>query len=346
MCKVQEISANSQPRKEIKRDFTALYLENVYDNLGKKSRYNGRPVLEMYKDLNEREIIYESYKKLQYDIENLVDNLEVENQNINNDIIKQSIIDLKVMYICLTQGIALHSHNIITTEQVAKGENRAYIDDDSREPNDLVPLIYTCDGVKLTYKNEDNRGILNELGGVCVKLPYADVNLAILLDYVKETKKDLREHNTFHGHTYDRIPRYKSLVKALDHTGRLTIVTVPFEKRYEQLISMDRPRRRGGKNKSRGGRKTRKKGTKKKEGGGYFFSSPEQIFEQKKYQLTNAVDPNRRQSIKNEMIALLDKIPKEDQYTYKLSIPNDGGRTKRRTNNKRKTAKKNNKKKQ
>ena len=70
------------------------------------------------------------------------------------------------------------------------------------------------------------------------------------------------------------------------------------------------------------------------------------MMQQKKYQLTNAVDPNRRQSIKNEMIALLDKIPKEDQYTYKLSIPNDGGRTKRRTNNKRKTAKKNNKKKQ
>ena len=313
--------------KVIKRRFNGIYLQYGRDNL------NGIRNHRSAKDLRDDIVI------LVEDLHNALNAKDKELDNIlenSNDakkiaaisdflfIARDTIINLKVMFICLTHNIGLVPITGV------RDDNYTGISD-----NTTKELVHKP---RVDCPNTENCKLTNE-SNMYPKLTYADRNLALLLDYVKETIEDTRAK----AFMDNKIPQYKSLVK---YNKDDSMYNVAFEERYEELIRMDRPRRRGGKNKTRGGRKTKKKGTKKKEGGGYFFSSPEQIFEQKKYQLTNTVDPNRRQSIKNEMIALLDKIPKEDQYTYKLSIPNDGGKTKRRTNNKRKTAKKNNKKKQ
>lgn len=330
--------------KNIKRRFNKIYLQYGRNNLNEFIR-SGRNITLRDED---RYLLKDEIHDL---VDVLTDNKIKNNDHIN--IIEQSIIDLKVMYICLMQGLAMSTHEILTNEQVAKGQQQINTRDDNTTE---LSIISTCDGVKImrpfvTISRDPGSDAKEEeeikIPG-CQKLTYADRNLALLLDYIKETKDDFRENNSIYDvNSIPRIPKYKSLVLSPDRKSTKVEETVPFENRYEELIRMDRPRRGGDKNKSRGGRKTKKKGTRKKGGLGFtFFKSPEQKFEQKKYQLINAVDPNRKQSIKNEMIALLDKIPKEDQYTYKLSIPNDGGRTKRRTNNKRKTAKKNNKKKQ
>ena len=310
--------------KDIKRRFNRIYLQYGRNNL------NGIRNHRSARDLRDDIVIL---------VEHLHNALNIKDKELDNSnnaekiavisdflfIARDTIINLKVMYICLTQDIGLAPSTAV------RNDTHPGITDNTIEELVHKPRV---DCIKV-----DNCKLTKEVSNKYPKLTYADRNLALLLDYVKETTEDTRAK----AFMDNKIPQYKSLIK-YDENDSMFIV--PFEKRYEQLIRMNRPRRRGGKNKSRGGRKTKRKGTKKKEVGGYFFSSPEQRFEQKKYQLSNAVDPNRRQSIKNEMIALLDKIPKEDQYAYKLSIPNDGGRTKRRTNNKRKTAKKNNKKKQ
>lgn len=259
---------------------------------------------------------------LKDEIHDLVDELTCKKIEIkNNDhinIIEQSIIDLKVMYICLMQGLALSTHKIITNEQVEKGQQQINTRDDNTTE---LSIIATCDGVKLmrpfvTISRDPGSDAKEEEIKIpgCQKLTYADRNLALLLDYIKETKDDFRENNSIYDvNSIPRIPKYKSLVLSPNGNSTRVEETVPFENRYE-LIRMDRPRRGGGKNKSRGGRKIKKKGTRKKEGG-VFKKSPE---EEKIRQL----------------------------YDQEISPGISNGKPKRRTNNERKTAKKNNKKKQ
>ena len=87
---------------------------------------------------------------LKDEIHDLVDELTRKKIEIkNNDhinIIEQSIIDLKVMYICLMQGLAMSTHKIITNEQVEKGQQQINTRDDNTTE---LSIIATCDGVKL-----------------------------------------------------------------------------------------------------------------------------------------------------------------------------------------------------
>lgn len=260
------------------------------------------------------------------------------------------------------QGLAMSTHEILTNEQVAKGQQQI----DTRDNNTTeLSIIATCDGVKImrpfvTISRDPGSDAKEEeimIPG-CQKLTYADRNLALLLDYIKETKDDFRENNSIYDvNSIPRIPKYKSLVLSPDGKSTKVKETVPFEKRYEQLIRMNRPYRGGGKNKSRGGRKTKKKGTKKK--GGFnlnpFAKSPEkeirQLYYQKISPYISTGETNRPSFLQavNRIKTLAPSVSKNKDPSIVTAINTAnryGGRTKRRTNNKRKTAKKNNKKKQ
>ena len=304
---------------------------------------------------------------LKDEIHDLVDELTRKKIEIkNNDhmnIIEQSIIDLKVMYICLMQGLAMSTHEIITNEQVAKGQQQINARDDNTTE---LSIIATCDGVKLmrpfvTISRDPGSDAKEEeeikIPG-CQKLTYADRNLALLLDYIKETKDDFRENNSIYDvNSIPRIPKYKSLVLSPDGKSTKVKETIPFENRYEELIRMDRPRRGGGKNKSRGGRKTKKKGTRKK-GGDYFHffkKSPEeeirQLYDQEISPRISNGETNRPPFLQavNRIKTLAPSVSKNKDPSIVTAINTAnryGGKPKRRTNNKRKTAKKNNKKKQ
>ena len=157
-------------------------------------------------------------------------------------IARDTIINLKVMYICLTQNIGL-----APSTGVRKNTNPVITDNTTKE------LVYTP---RVYCIEENNCKLTNEESIKYPKLTYADRNLALLLDYVKETTEDTRTK----AFMDNKIPQYKSLIKYDENDS---MYNVAFEKRYEQLIRMNRPHRGGGKNKSRGGRKTKKKGTKK-----------------------------------------------------------------------------------
>lgn len=326
--------------KNIKRTFNEKYL------------YYGRNDLNKFIGLGKNITLWDDSRYLLKDeIHDLVDVL-TDNKIKNNDhinIIEQSIIDLKVMYICLMQGLAMSTHEILTNEQVAKGQQQI----DTRDNNTTeLSIIATCDGVKImrpfvTISRDPGSDAKEEeimIPG-CQKLTYADRNLALLLDYIKETEDDFRENNSIYDvNSIPRIPKYKSLVLSPDGKSTKVKETVPFEKRYEQLIRMNRPYRGGGKNKSRGGRKTKKKGTKKK--GGFnlnpFAKSPEKKFNYALFRYREAGE-QMKPIIKDELYRYANQIEKTDPEKarlYRRSI--QGGRTKRRTNNKRKTAKKNN----
>lgn len=293
---------------------------------------------------------------LKDEIHDLVDELTRKKIEIkNNDhinIIEQSIIDLKVMYICLMQGLAMSTHKIITNEQVEKGQQQINTRDDNTTE---LSIIATCDGVKLmrpfvTISRDPGSDAKEEEIKIpgCQKLTYADRNLALLLDYIKETEDDFRENNSIYD--ANSIPKYKSLVLSPDGKSTKVKETIPFENRYKDLIRMDRLHRGGDKNKSRGGRKTKKKGTRKKGGLGFtFFKSPEAKFDDALLRYREAGE-QMKPIIKDELDRYANQIEKTNPgkaTLYRSSIPkNYGGRTKRRTNNKRKTAKKNNKKKQ
>jgi hypothetical protein len=329
--------------KNIKRRFNKIYLQYGRNNLNEFIR-SGRNITLRDED---RYLLKDEIHDL---VDVLTDNKIKNNDHIN--IIEQSIIDLKVMYICLMQGLAMSTHEIITNEQVAKGQQQINTRDDNTTE---LSIISTCDGVKImrpfvTISRDPGSDAKEEeeikIPG-CQKLTYADRNLALLLDYIKETKDDFRENNSIYDvNSIPRIPKYKSLVLSPDGKSTKVKETVPFENRYEELIRMDLPRRRGGKNKSRGGRKTKKKGTRKKGGLGFtFFKSPEAKFDDALLRY-NAAGEQMKPIIKDELDRYANQIEKTNPgkaTLYRSSIPkNYGGKPKRRINNKRKTAKKNN----
>jgi hypothetical protein len=329
--------------KNIKRRFNKIYLQYGRNNLNEFIR-SGRNITLRDED---RYLLKDEIHDL---VDVLTDNKIKNNDHIN--IIEQSIIDLKVMYICLMQGLAMSTHEILTNEQVAKGQQQINTRDDNTTE---LSIISTCDGVKImrpfvTISRDPGSDAKEEeeikIPG-CQKLTYADRNLALLLDYIKETKDDFRENNSIYDvNSIPRIPKYKSLVLSPDGKSTKVKETVPFENRYEELIRMDLPRRRGGKNKSRGGRKTKKKGTRKKGGLGFtFFKSPEAKFDDALLRY-NAAGEQMKPIIKDELDRYANQIEKTNPgkaTLYRSSIPkNYGGKPKRRINNKRKTAKKNN----
>ena len=317
--------------KDIKRRFNGIYLQYGRDNL------NGIRNHRSAKDLRDDIVIL---------VNNLDNALNAKNEELDNSndaekiavisdflfIARDTIINLKVMYICLTQDIGLAPSTGV------RDETSPVITDNTTNELVYTPRVYCIE--------ENNCKLTNEESIKYPRLTYADRNLALLLDYVKETTEDTRTK----AFMVNKIPQYKSLIKYDKNDG---MYNVAFEKRYEQLISMDRPRRRGGKNKSRGGRKTKKKGTKKKGGLNLnpFAKSPEkeirQLYYQKISPYISTGETNRPSFLQavNRIKTLAPSVSKNKDPSIVTAINTAnryGGRTKRRTNNKRKTAKKNN----
>ena len=310
--------------KDIKRRFNGIYLQYGRDILN--GIRNHRSAGDLRDDIVI--LVKDLHKALNIKDKELDNSIDENRIAVISDflfIARDTIINLKVMYIYLTQDIGLAPSTGVR--------------------DDIHPGITDNTTKELVHKprvdciKAKNCKLTEEVSIKYPQLTYADRNLALLLDYVKETTEDTRAK----AFMDNKIPQYKSLIK---YDEKDSMYNVAFEKRYEELIRMDRHRRGGGKNKSRGGRKTKKKGTKKKEGGGYFFSTPEQKLQQKSFELRDAVVDEKKNRIRREMLDLLLQIPKDKRNEYSILISHGGVKTKRRTNNKRKTAKKNNKKKQ
>ncbi len=310
--------------KDIKRRFNGIYLQYGRNNLNDIRNHMSA------RDLRDDIVIL---------VEDLHNALNIKDKELDNSIdenriavisdflfiARDTIINLKVMYICLTQDIGL-----------APSTGVRYDTHPRITDNTTKELVHKP---RVDCPNTKNCKLTEEVSNKYPKLTYADRNLALLLDYVKETTEDTRTK----AFMDNKIPQYKSLIK---YNTNDRMYNVAFEKRYEELIRMDRPRRRGGKNKSRGGRKTKKKGTRKKGGLGFtFFKSPEAKFDDALLRYREAGE-QMKPIIKDELDRYANQIEKTNPgkaTLYRSSIPkNYGGRTKRRTNNKRKTAKKNN----